>query len=100
MRNSIPSYDELAQILSTGELESEPKPTYSGKLRIYNFKGFKLTETEKVLYSKNPVKGVGEEIFSLFRRREYPPTEYRLTISRVPHPMFNHIAGAFNIQRN
>jgi len=91
MTLSAKKLEKLKKKLLDSEIDFELIPTYSGDCRLYKFKGFEIMVREKVMYSKNPIVGFSQEISALFRKKEHPPTEYILDITKVPNDIFNHL---------
>lgn len=91
MTLSAKKLEKLKKKLLNPKIDFEIIPTYSGDCQLTKFKGFEIMVREKVLYSKNPIVSFAQEISALFKKRELPPTEYTLVITKVPHYFFNHL---------
>ncbi len=72
-------------------IETEAVPSAGGTHRLYYWKGFDIKTKENVMYSKNPITTIKQEFSAIFKRKEYPPTEFSWVITRVPNEVFKDL---------
>lgn len=85
--------EELLEKLSNTNFEKGFHKDVLGRTVGYflKYRGFEIGYKERVMYSRNPIKAIIQEILTLFKIKECPHTEFFYEINKVPDRVFKHL---------